>query len=204
MAEAPILVVRDVGVDEKVDELALLGTEANGNVPDGTAGSELLEYFQDQFLLVGTEFHDGLADVFLGSIAEDVELGVIGPEDDALPTEPVKSDRCILEEVQELCVPGSILSLLRRHRIAVKDYLPRPHAGPSLPSTITPHIPVKVLADRQSLSQNQHLHVANALGEGLAVGHAAQGRLEPGAVVAVAGLALLVVCVVVSLLRRLR
>lgn len=48
------------------------------------ASSELLEHLENKLFFVRAELHDGLANEFLSGVSEDVEFGLVGPEDDAI------------------------------------------------------------------------------------------------------------------------
>mmetsp|Transcript_44202 Transcript_44202/g.94105 ORF Transcript_44202/g.94105 Transcript_44202/m.94105 type:complete len:266 (+) Transcript_44202:455-1252(+) len=99
VTERPVGVVGDVRVDEKIHQLPVLGPKPYRDVGDGVPGPKLLEYLQDQSLLIGAEVHYGLPDVLLGGVAQDVELGLVGPEDSAVAVEPVHGDGGVLKEV---------------------------------------------------------------------------------------------------------
>ncbi len=48
------------------------------------------------------EFSDVVTDVFLGGVAEELQLGPVGPEDGAIRTHPVQPDVGVVEEVREV------------------------------------------------------------------------------------------------------
>jgi hypothetical protein len=79
VTEAPVLVVRNIRINEQVHNPTILLAEPYGNVRNGIPTSKLLEYHQHQFLFIGTKVHDGLANIFLGGVTENVELGLISP-----------------------------------------------------------------------------------------------------------------------------
>ena len=87
--------------------LPILGPKSNRHIRNSIPTPKLLEYLQHQFLLVGTKVHYRLTNVFFGSVAEDIQLRLVGPEDDAIAVEPVHGDGGVLEEVDELGVSGA-------------------------------------------------------------------------------------------------
>ena len=79
VTKAAVGIVANVGVDKEMDDFAILGPESNRDIPNGVATAQLLENLQNEFFFVGTEFHNGLTNVFLCRISEHIELSLVGP-----------------------------------------------------------------------------------------------------------------------------
>ena len=84
MAKTAVLVILDVGVNQKVDNTVIFGAKPDGYIFDAVATAQLLKDLQDQFLLVGTELHNVLTNILVGHIPEHIQFRLIGPKDLAL------------------------------------------------------------------------------------------------------------------------
>ncbi len=95
------LLAEDVGVDQDVLHRPVLASHAGLVVAQARVAGEALEEVVDR-LPVGPELGDGVADVLVPAVAQQVELGPVGPQDGAVPAQPLHPLGRVIDEVLQL------------------------------------------------------------------------------------------------------
>src|SRR5579884_1064889 len=90
-----------VGVDENMLDGTVLAAQPGLVFPQRLSGGQFAQN-AFKYLLIGVEFGDGTAQVLLATVAEQVQLRLVHPKDNAVGPNPMESQCRILEEVGKL------------------------------------------------------------------------------------------------------
>ena len=154
--DEPAVLEQHAGIDQHVAQRAVLAAHARGVFVQPLSAGEPREDVVDH-RPVGMELGDVAADVLLDSVAEHLQLGAVGPQDDAVGSDPMQADRRGLEEVRQLLLAPA------------QPLLGAPALGYVVEDVDRADDPARGVADRIDVDHGHEPRSVRALDDGLLV-----------------------------------